>query len=122
MNGSQIYWSDEPGFGEPQLFSAKAVAAPCLAAPYRTAPGTGLQPDQVGLPDEIAWTLFAPLVGRKLGTQGSALERTPAAARALDEVMAASWVIVHRAPVTAPPACWPSTRCAIPAPPVSQSM
>ena len=90
--GSQIFWLDEPGFGEPQLFSAKAVAAP----------GIGLQLDQVGLPDEIAWTLFAPLVNRKLGTQGTASERTPAAAQVLDEVMAASWVIVHRAPVAAP--------------------
>ena len=89
--GNQIFWLDEPGFGEPQLFSAKAVAAP----------GIGLQLDQVGLPDDIAWTLFAPLVNRKLGTKGTP-ERTPATAQALDEIMAASWVIVHRAPVATP--------------------
>jgi hypothetical protein len=90
--GSQISWLDEPGFGEPQLFSAKAVVAP----------GIGLKLDQVGLPDEIASTLFAPLVNRKLGKAGTAPERTTAATQALDEVMAASWVIVHRAPVAAP--------------------
>ncbi len=90
--GSQIFWLSEPGFGEPQLFSAKAVAAP----------GINLRIDQVGLPDEIAWTLFAPLVNKKLGTFINPTERTPAAARALDEVMAAAWVIVHRAPVAAP--------------------
>jgi len=90
--GSQIFWLDEPGFGEPQLFSAKAGAVP----------GAGLRLDQVGLPDEIAWTLFAPLVNRKLGTAAAPQERTPAVARVLDEVMAASWVIVHRAPVATP--------------------
>jgi hypothetical protein len=91
--GSQIFWSNESGFGEPQLFSAKAMAAP----------GIGLRLDQVGLPDEIAWTLFAPLVNRKLGTMTMPPERTPAAARALDEVMAASWVIVQRSTGEATP-------------------
>ena len=90
--GNQVFSADEPGFGEPQLFSAKAVAAP----------GIGQRPDQVGLPDEIAWTLFGPLVSRKLGTGSAHLERTPAAEQALDEIMAAAWVIVHRAPVAAP--------------------
>ena len=90
--GNPIFWSDEPGFGEPQLFSAKA----------KTVPGSGLRLDQVGLPDEIAWTLFAPLVAQKLGSQGASPERTPAAAQTLDEIMSAAWVIVQRAPVAAP--------------------
>jgi hypothetical protein len=92
MSMGMVSWLDEPAYGEPQLFSAKAVAAP----------GIDLRYDQVGLPDEIAWTLFAPQVNRKLGLSSMPVEHTPAATRALDEVMAASWVIVHRPPVTAP--------------------
>jgi hypothetical protein len=90
--GGQGFLPAEPGFGEPQIFSANAVAVP----------GSGLRFDQVGLPDEIAWTLFGPLVSRKLGAGTAQVERTPAAARALDEIMAASWVIVQRAPVATP--------------------
>jgi hypothetical protein len=90
--GNQVFLQDEPGFGEPQVFSAKGV----------TTPGVGLRFDQVGLPDEIAWTLFGPLVSRKLGTKVTSPERTPATQHALDEIMAQSWVIVHRAPVATP--------------------
>jgi len=90
--GSQVSWPDEPGYGEPQLFSAKAIAAP----------GPGLEFGQVGLPDEIAWTLFGPLVSRKLGLKTLPLERTDATAHTLDEVMASTWVIVHRAAAITP--------------------
>ncbi len=90
--GNQVFLQDEPGFGEPQVFSAKGV----------TTPGVGLRLDQVGLPEEIAWTLFGPLVSRKLGTRATSPERTPATQHALDEIMAQSWVIVHRAPVATP--------------------
>lgn len=90
--GSQISWPDEPGYGEPQLFSAKAIVAP----------GPGLEFDQVGLPDEIAWTLFAPLVSRKLRLKNMSFEHTDATAHALDEVLASAWVIVHRAAAITP--------------------
>lgn len=100
--GDQVLLPDEPGFGEAQVFSAKAVAAPGTAAPGAAAPGIGLSLDQVGLPDEIAWTLFAPLVSRKLGMRATPPERTPAATRALDEIMAHTWVIIHRAPIATP--------------------
>jgi hypothetical protein len=83
----------EPGGGEPQLFAAKAIAAP----------GPELRLEQVGLADEIAWQLFEPLLARALG-DAAAPARTAQAARALDELMANSWVIVERAPALTPTA------------------
>ena len=59
-------------------FSGRAVIAP----------GSDLPLDTVGLPDEMAWRLFAPDV----------TNRTPDAARELDAKMAQSWVIVNRQP------------------------
>ncbi|MFN2131452.1 MAG: hypothetical protein ACK2VD_13065, partial [Anaerolineae bacterium] len=81
-------------FFERQLFSGRAVLAP----------GSGLQLDQVGLPEEMAWALFGPLVVQELGSEDAAAARDEDAARALDAVMARSWVIVHRAPVLSPTA------------------
>jgi hypothetical protein len=81
-------------FFERQLFSGRAVLAP----------GSGLRIDQVGLPEEMAWTLFGPLVVRKLGSKGAVEARREDAAQALDAVMTRSWVIVHRAPVLSPTA------------------
>ena len=81
-------------FLERQLFSGRAVLAP----------GSGLRIDQVGLPEEMAWTLFAPLVVRELGSKEAVEARREDAAGALDAVMARSWVIVHRAPVLSPTA------------------
>ncbi|MBI3946517.1 MAG: hypothetical protein HY321_11405 [Armatimonadetes bacterium] len=70
------------------LFSARSVVAP----------GYDLGIDQVGIPEEMAWTLFGPLVARELGSEDEVRARTPRAARALDEAMARSWVVVNRAP------------------------
>jgi hypothetical protein len=81
-------------FFERQLFSGRAVLAP----------GSRLQLDQVGLPEEMAWTLFGPLVARELGSEEAVTVRDEEAARVLDGVMARSWVIVHRAPVLSPTA------------------
>ena len=53
-----------------------------------TAPGSDLPLDTVGLPDDMAWRLFAP----------ETTEKTPDAARRLDERMAQSWVIVNHQP------------------------
>jgi len=61
-------------------------------------PGIGLRYDQVGLPDEMAWTLFAPFVTNRLGDPKAVADRTEEAEQKLDELMAASWVIVNRAP------------------------
>lgn len=60
--------------------------------------GEGLSPEQAGLPEEIAWTLFAPLVAREMGTGETALVRNAEATNVLDSIMARSWVLLNRAP------------------------
>ena len=73
-------------------FSGRAVIAP----------GTDLYFDQISLPDEIVWTLYGPLVACRLG-EGEAVDaRSEAACRALEAVMAESWLIVHRTPSFTP--------------------
>ena len=74
------------------LFSGRAVIAP----------GADLCLDQVGLPAEIAWTLFGPLVARELGNSDDVHARTARAAEALDALMERSWVIINRAPTLTP--------------------
>lgn len=80
------------------LFSGRGVIAP----------GIDLRIDQVGLPDEMAWVLFGPLVVREICSKDKALSksdaaieveaRTERATQLLDSIMARSWVIVNRAP------------------------
>ena len=73
------------------LFSGKAVISP----------GADLRLDQLGIPDEMAWTLFTPLLKRHLGA--AVIEaRTPQAGSALDELMARCWVLLNRAPSLQP--------------------
>jgi RNA polymerase Rpb2, domain 6/RNA polymerase Rpb1, domain 2/RNA polymerase Rpb2, domain 3 len=79
-------------FNEPQLLGARAVITP----------GADLRFDHIGLADEIAWALFAPLVIREMsGDRDAVRARSERAAQALDEVMARSWVLVnHASPYT----------------------
>ncbi len=72
-------------------FSGRAVLAP----------GPGLRLDQVGVAEEIAWSLFGPLVARELPAE-EVQARSERAAGKLDELMARSWVIIHRAPAFTP--------------------
>lgn len=58
------------------------------------APGAGLTYEQMGLPDDMAWTLFGPQVAQKLNNE-AVVNRTGAAAAVLDEIMADSWMLVH---------------------------
>lgn len=81
-------------FGNRIMFSGRTVLAP----------GANLRLDQVGLADEIAWTIFGPLIVRELGDRQKVADRTGEAARALDEIMARSWVVLSRAPVIIPTA------------------
>ncbi len=69
------------------LFSGRAVASP-----------SDLRIDQVGLPDEIAWTLFGPWVTRELGGDAEVRARSARATETLDRIMSDAWIIVHRAP------------------------
>jgi len=79
-------------FGNRVMFSGRTVLAP----------GWDLRLDQIGLAEKIAWTMFGPLVIREIGDRAQVENRTEAAARALDEIMARSWVILTRAPVLTP--------------------
>jgi RNA polymerase Rpb2, domain 6/RNA polymerase Rpb1, domain 2/RNA polymerase Rpb2, domain 3 len=74
------------------LFSGRAVISP----------GAQLAVDQVGIPDAMAWTLFGPLVARETGDKDGVASRSECAARALDAVMARSWVLLERAPTLLP--------------------
>ncbi|MBV9258916.1 MAG: hypothetical protein JO215_12960, partial [Ktedonobacteraceae bacterium] len=72
-------------------FSGRAVLAP----------GANLHLDQVGLAEDLAWALFGPLVIRQLNAE-EVRTRSQRATGVLDEIMARSWVIIHRAPAFTP--------------------
>ena len=72
------------------MFNGRAVATP-----------GELRYDQVGIPEEMAWTLFGPLLAREVGEEAMAA-RTAEAAQQLDGLLARSWVLVQRPPVIEP--------------------
>lgn len=76
------------------LFSGRTVLAPAL----------DLRLDQVGVADEIAWTIFGPLVRREIGSAREVAARSDRATATLDAVMVRSWVILNRAPTFMPTA------------------
>lgn len=81
--------------GDHNLFTARTVMVP----------GDGLSLEQLGLPDNMAWDLFGPMVERELSGNADAVEnRTRVAEEALDAVMARSWVVLNRAPSLEPTA------------------
>lgn len=86
--------SAQVAFSSRVLFSGRAVLVP----------GTELRIDQVGIANEIAWELFAPLVVRELGDEEEVLTRSERATRKLDEVMARSWLLIYRSPAHTPTA------------------
>jgi len=65
-------------------------------------PGPELHLDQLGLPEEMAWELFGPWVRRELKDPQVVIGQTPAAQKALDDIMARSWIILNRAPSLMP--------------------
>ena len=69
------------------LFSGRAA----LASEYE------LNLDQVGLPEEMAWTLFGPQVEREIGRAEEVAQRSPRAAEVLDAIMERSWVLLYSA-------------------------
>ena len=80
--------------GNRVAFSARSVIAP----------GGELNHDQLGLPDEMAWGLFGPVLSRELGDPQQVLDRTPTATAALDLLISELWVVVNRAP-----SVWPTS-------------
>jgi hypothetical protein len=81
-------------FGNRVCFSGRAVLVP----------GADLRLNQVGLGEEIAWTLFGPFVIRELGNEEAVEQRTTRATQVLDEIMARAWVLVNRQPSNSPTA------------------
>jgi DNA-directed RNA polymerase beta' subunit len=76
------------------LFSGRAVLVP----------GADLRIDQVGIGEDMAWTLFGPLVMRELGDTEEVRIRGERATTTLDAIMARSWIIVYRSPALTPTA------------------
>ena len=79
-------------FGTRVLFSGRTVLTP----------GPDLATHQLGLPEDMAWTLFGPQVTAELGDAEAVEQRTEAAAEALTQAMESSWVILNRAPSVGP--------------------
>ncbi|HUU70790.1 MAG TPA: hypothetical protein VM186_14775 [Planctomycetota bacterium] len=73
--------------GSTVAFSGRTVIAPTL----------DLRIDQAGMAEEMAWTLFGPIVSRELGGEQDVRKRTKRATEKLDEIMARSWVVLSRA-------------------------
>ncbi len=91
--------AEDTQFDSRVLFSGRTVLAP----------GAKLNHDQIGLADEMAWTLFAAQVIAKLQVAGcngetEVAQRSTLAAQTLDKIMANSWVIVHHNPTLRPTA------------------
>ncbi len=80
--------------GARELFSARTVLAPAA----------DLTLEQIGMPEEMAWALFGPLVARETGDEKAVPARSERASQALDTVMARSWVYINRAPTLTPTA------------------
>ena len=74
------------------LFSGRSVIVP----------DAELRADEVGIPEQMAWALFGPKFTKELGDAKAVQGRSQGATQALDELMARSWVIVHRAPAFTP--------------------
>jgi len=74
-------------FGERSQFTGRSVLAP----------GYDLRIDQIGLPEDIAYPLFAPLIADRIGWAW-VHDRHDRSKRHIDELMRESVVIVNRAP------------------------
>ena len=67
------------------------------------APAADLRLDQLGVPDEIAWTLYGPLAAREIGAE-EVEQRSSRAAEVLDAIIARQWLLLTRAPAFMPSA------------------
>jgi hypothetical protein len=64
-------------------------------------PGYHLRLGEVGLPEDMAWTFYAPLIANK-ASESEIAARRPKARRALESVMRESVVVINRAPTWDP--------------------
>jgi DNA-directed RNA polymerase beta subunit/DNA-directed RNA polymerase beta' subunit len=93
-----------PKFG---MYQSKVVSkTQDLVGRGVTTPDKNLDMDQIGLPEEMAWTIFRPFVERKLIQRGYSPisakqmieEKNPTARHLLDDVMGERPVLMDRAP------------------------
>ena len=71
----------------PRIFSGRTVIVP----------SRDLSVTQVGLPEEVVWTLFGPLVAGKVGSD-AVRRRTAKAEKALSRILAERMILLNRAP------------------------
>lgn len=95
---------DVPKFG---MFQSKVIAKnQDLVGRSVTVPDKNLDMDQIGLPEDMAWTMYKPFITRNLALRGyspvDALkmvdERTPTAKSVLEKLMVEKPVLMDRAP------------------------
>ena len=79
-------------FNTRSVFSGRGVIVPDI----------NLQHDQVGIPEEMAWKLFEPMLTRETRESEAVRKRTKNASKALDSIMDRSWVILYHAPAITP--------------------
>ncbi len=79
-------------FNTRSVFSGRGVIVPDIS----------LQHDQIGIPEEMAWKLFEPMVTQEIQNSEAVRKRTKDASQALDSVISRSWVILYRAPAITP--------------------
>jgi len=79
INPDTLRWREDV------TFSGRAVLSP----------GSDLAYDEVGMPEEMAWALFAPMLRREVTDADAIANRTPEAAAALDAIMSRSWVLLY---------------------------
>ena len=79
-------------FNTRSVFSGRGVIVPDI----------NLQHDQIGIPEEMAWKLFEPMVTREIQESEAVRKRTKDASQALDSIMDRSWVILYHAPAITP--------------------
>ena len=91
-------------------------ARPLFSGQAALASESGLNLDQVGLPEEMAWALFGPQVEREIGRSEEVAQRSAQAAEVLDAIMERSWVLLYSAQqvlvddARRPPRWWPFVR------------
>ncbi len=79
-------------FNTRSVFSGRGVIVPDIS----------LQHNQIGIPEEMAWKLFEPMVTREIQNPEAVRKRTEDASQALDSIMGRSWVFLYRAPAITP--------------------
>lgn len=79
-------------FNTRSVFSGRGVIVPDISLQY----------DQIGIPEQLAWKFFEPIVTREIQNSETVRKRTKDASQALDRIMSRSWVILYRAPAITP--------------------